>query len=234
MPLQYSNPLEAQGRPGLITAVGVISIVVACLNGLGNLSGTLSAAMFLVSSQMTSLAAPRSTVTATSATTTPTTAPGTTVTTAGSSTVVVTTSATSNPFGDIDPAALGLSLATSLLGLGLAVLLLVAGILILRDSRHAVRMHWWYVGLKIPLVIAATLAAVWMWQGLMRSMLGAMPPSAPAAPFQSWMMHISTLIGAVMALAYPVALMFLLRSRTVRDYFSEIHTLSPAAAALTP
>jgi hypothetical protein len=117
-----------------------------------------------------------------------------------------------------------LSLVTSVLGLALAVLLFVGGIFMLRASRYAARLHWWYVLLKIPLVIVATAVTVWMWSGIMKAMFAAMPAPGPAAgPMQWWMMHLSTFIGALLALAYPLALVFVLRSRRVRDYFNAVH-----------
>jgi hypothetical protein len=242
MPLQY---LSARSRPGLVTTVGVISIVVACLNGLGGLSGTFSAAMFLTARAMSPPPAPTATpIVTTTAPTSPAAPAGAPPTTAasGSSTVVVTTTTTTrggtfSPFGVINPTAIRLALATSVVGLGLAILLLVAGIQLLRDSPNAVRMHWWYAILKIPLVIAATAASVWLWSSLMQSMF-VPPPGSPAtvaapptAPLQSMMMHISTLIGAAISLTYPVALIFLLRTRTLRDYFHALHAATEPLAA---
>ena len=207
--LEYSHPSAAH-RPGIIIAVGVISILIGCISGLANLSGAFSGMVFMMMSRVQTPA-------------TPAPAPATTAPTPTAGGPVATAT-----FGGFDTIPAALSIVTSVLGLALALYLLVAGIFMLRASQYAVRLHWWYVWLKIPLVIATTAVTVWMWSGLMKSMLATMPPSAPGAPaaaatMQSWMMHITTFIGALLSLAYPIALIFVLRSRTVRNYFNAVH-----------
>ena len=245
--LEYSQPNTASTRPGIIVAIGVTSIIVACLSGLANLSGVLSAvAMSMarmpppaVTTPAAATPAPPATPAAPAppappaapppapapapaagaiATTTfsVTTYSGTTVTTAGGP-------AAAAVFGGFDTTPVILSLVTSAFGVALAVLLFVAGILMLRASRYAATLHWWYVLMKIPLVIAATAVSVWMWSGAMKVILASTPGAAGAGPLPWWMMHLSTFIGALLALAYPLALIFVLRSRRVRDYFDAVH-----------
>jgi hypothetical protein len=90
--------------------------------------------------------------------------------------------------------------------MGLAVYLLVIGILTLRQSLRARMLHWVYVWIKIPLAIACA----WAWAAVVESM-----SSGAAAPV-AW-------IGAIAALgagAYPVALIFALNTRSVKDYYA--------------
>jgi len=212
--LDYSHPSSAH-RPGIIIAVGVMSIVIGCISGLANLSGAFSGMAFMMMSRMQTPPTPAPAP----ATTAPATTPAAPAPVAGA--------AMATPFGGVDTIPAALSIVMSVLGLALALYLLVAGIFMLRASPYAVRLHWWYVLLKIPLVIATTAVTVWMWSGLMKSMLTTMPAPAPGAPaaatMQSWMMHITTFIGALLSLAYPIALIFVLRSRTVRNYFNAVH-----------
>jgi hypothetical protein len=213
--LDYSHPSAAHSRPGIIIAVGVISIVVACISGLANLSGALSGMAFMMMSRAQTPA-------------TPTPAPATTTAaaTTPAAPAPVAGGPMATPFSNVDTIPTALSIVTSVLGLALALYLLVAGIFMLRASPYAVKLHWWYVALKIPLVVATTAVTVWMWSGLMKSMLATMPAPAAApaaATMQSWMMHITTFIGALLSLAYPIALIFVLRSRTVRNYFNAVH-----------
>src|SRR5687768_1106014 len=49
--LEYSHPSAAH-RPGIIIAVGVMSIVVGCISGLANLSGAFSGVAFMMMSRM--------------------------------------------------------------------------------------------------------------------------------------------------------------------------------------
>jgi len=44
-PLEYDNAYSRVGRPGILTAVGVMSIVVACISMLASVSGILMAAL---------------------------------------------------------------------------------------------------------------------------------------------------------------------------------------------
>jgi hypothetical protein len=137
----------------------------------------------------------------------------------GTSTV---TTATRAPMFRVNLVAAGLSMGEALLSLGVAIYLLVIGILTLRDSRSARRLHWVYVWVKIPLVILAVIAGAWMMSGLMNSM-ATLPnaPGGPPPPTAAWgnVMVVYAIIGGMVALAYPIALIFVLRSRTAREYY---------------
>ena len=113
------------------------------------------------------------------------------------------------------------SAGENLVSLGVAVILLTAGIMTLRDSRKAGKWHWVYLFVKIPLVILASVTGVLMMRGTMSSMGIGMPPGMPGgASFFSMMMLVSAVFGLAIGLAYPVALIFILRSRDVREYYS--------------
>ena len=94
-----------------------------------------------------------------------------------------------------NPPAVWAVLGTAVVQLGLAVLLLVAGIAAVRRRPSARRLHWAYVGLKLPAAAAATAAVLWMWRAW---------PVGPAAwPAWAW--------PGVAGLAYPVAVAVVLR-----------------------
>jgi hypothetical protein len=134
----------------------------------------------------------------------------------------------SGPVIQISPAAAGAMLITQAAGVALAIYLLVIGILVLRDVRAGWKLHWWYVALKIPLVIVSLAASWYVWQGFRTSIntfLAANPPPGAARPppvplggiMGGWLTFF-----AALALAYPIALIFVLNSRTVRDYYGSV------------
>lgn len=241
-PLEYSYPGK-RGRPGLITAIGVLSIVVASLSGVSSLWGTFSGFSYYMMSQMPpagfAAPAPPATAPVGSATTAPAAAGAVSmsiISTSGGATTMTTTTTTAggaaaapvmmgNPFGNISPLAAILNILTNALSLGLAIYLLVIGILTLRDSPRGGTLHWWYALLKIPLVIATTAVTLWLWWGIMRSMNVA-TPGAGAPPMEMMgvmgVMSLMTIIPACLALAYPIGLILVLRSKSVRDYYSAV------------
>jgi len=239
--LDYSYATN-RGRPGTVTAMGVISIVVACLTGLGSLMGMFSALGYIMMSRM-----PASTFTATPPTPVPTTTrptgtPGVTlktqtvtvsswgiasgpVTPAGTTLPATTGPAfTANPFAGISPIAAMLSMLTAVLSVGIAIYLLIAGIQVLRDSPGGAKLHRWYVMLKIPLVMFATAVALWLSSSMMSGMMASMPPgtAAPNSGFEWGFMLAGALVPASIGLAWPIALIFLLRSRSVRAYYNTV------------
>lgn len=67
--LPYSGPMQ-YGRPGLITAIGVMSIVIACLSGFGSLvTGMYGFGFWMMSKMSASMTAPSATVSVTSSST---------------------------------------------------------------------------------------------------------------------------------------------------------------------
>jgi hypothetical protein len=233
-----------RGRPGILTAIGVISIIVACVTGLGSLMAVFSSLGYIMMSRM-----PASAFTTTMPTPTPittTTRPtGVTIvtlptyaatsggaaarpspTTTSSATMPATTASvfTSNPFGGISPTAAILSMLAAVLSVGIAIYLLVAGIQVLRDSPRGATLHRWYVMLKIPLVFFAAAVALWLSTSVMSGVMSSMPPGSRGANagFQFGFMLAGALVPACIGLAWPIALIFLLRSKSVRGYYNTI------------
>ncbi len=109
-----------------------------------------------------------------------------------------------------------IALASSAANLGVAIFLLVAGILVLRQSRRGATLHWIYAALKIPLVVLATVAAAEVGYLFFSSMPSAGPARStfPAATIMA--------APAILGLIYPIALLFILRSRSVRGYYAAV------------
>jgi hypothetical protein len=120
----------------------------------------------------------------------------------------------------ISKTAAGMSIVLSILSLLLAIFLLICGIMVLRDSPHAPRLHWVYVLIKIPLVIITLAATSTMINQVMASMASISPVPTQTPLFARNMFTFVAIIGGALALAYPVALIFVLRSRTVRAYYT--------------
>jgi hypothetical protein len=121
----------------------------------------------------------------------------------------VATTAPAFAMGSTVSAPLICALVLEFLDFLLAVYLFVCGILVLRQSWYGARLHWLYVWVKLPLVLAGLSVSIW----LMRSMQW--PPGIPLTML-IWM----ALGTAALGLAYPVGLIFALRSRPVRAYYS--------------
>jgi hypothetical protein len=96
----------------------------------------------------------------------------------------------------------------------LAIYLLISGILVLRGSLSGSRLHWVYICIKIPLVIAAAIATWWLWSAY----LATLTQGGPRGGFASGA-AVLVLIGVVFAAVYPIILIFLFRSSMVRDYY---------------
>ena len=109
------------------------------------------------------------------------------------------------------------SLTGVLVNLGLAIFLLISGIFMLRQSPIAPKMHWIYVWMKIPMVLLT--AAVGM--SVSMQFFGSLPGGRSASQLP-WVVMFTTAMPAVIAIAYPIALIFLLRSKPVREYFAAV------------
>jgi hypothetical protein len=230
-PLDYAG-FAAPRRPGILTAVGVISIVVGSLSALMSVSGIFSAVVFLTMSHMTFPAGP---VVVNPATTNPA-GPGpalvTTTTTQpnGVSTTVLTYHSTAystvSPFPfHISPGASILTITEDALSVCVAVLLIVAGSLALRDSLRAPSLHRLYVLFKIPLIVVAAFATWWTYTGMFSS-LGTMAanngpgPNPFAGSFVNVVAMVEAGIMSLFSLIYPVALLIVFSTRTVKAHYS--------------
>jgi hypothetical protein len=135
----------------------------------------------------------------------------------------------SNPFGGFSLAIVGAGIATEAVGLGLAILLLTAGIATLRASPRAPGLHRWWAWLKIPAVVASTAVGIWMAFSLFDSFDMTATQTNPGGattvvtpPFQSmgWLMLIPAILMGLIGCVYPVVVLFLLRSKTFREYYT--------------
>ena len=111
---------------------------------------------------------------------------------------------------------------------GLAAYLLVAGILVLRGVAIGGKLHWVYAVIKIPLTLLAAVVGWWMWSGIMqfgtavRASAAAGGTVAPPPGWASGVTMVFAVLLAVVALIYPISLLFVLRSSRVRAYYNAI------------
>jgi hypothetical protein len=220
-PISYMTPAARQ-RPGIMTAVGVISIVIGGFSALASVGGIVSAITYSMLSRMK--IPPTYTVATPAVTPMPATVPTTTSTsTVGS--VSLSGGATVRPvwpFASVNPRAFILTGVESALSFLVAVLLLFAGILMLKDSPRARPMHWLFVVLKIPLIALAAVAGWMTYTSVMNSMNAATPGGAFPASMGSAFGIISASFSALFSLLYPVALMIVLSTRTAKDHFATL------------
>lgn len=103
--------------------------------------------------------------------------------------------------------------------LGLAIYLFVAGILTLRLSPSGGTLHRIYAWVKIPLTLGTMAAWGWMWSAVFGNMFANSPVATGSADTGTVFAWIATGI-AVMGCAYPVALLIMLRTRAMREFYS--------------
>jgi hypothetical protein len=136
-----------------------------------------------------------------------------------------------NPISSIHPTASTLSMVEGLLSMALALYLFIIGIVTLRSTRRGWKLHWLYVALKIPLVALFVVASFWMARGFAAGLNATAaavatntpggaggPPAMTSAKFTAVTTTWIVLLACA-ALAYPVSLLFVLLSRTVREYY---------------
>ena len=117
--------------------------------------------------------------------------------------------------GSINGAAMGLATFAVVVGFGLAVYLFVIGIMTLNNSRHARRLHLIYAWLEIPIAVLV-LAGTW-W--LTMSYLNGASTATPAAAMAGRASTGAAVVGGL-ALIYPIALLIVLQTRTLKNYFA--------------
>jgi hypothetical protein len=190
--LDYSPPRKS-GRPGILTAVGVMSIVIGALS---LLMGCSSVFMLVMMQAMSRAAPPPA----------PATVPAT-----------VPAAAVMFPFPPMDLTALITGGIDALLRLALAVLLIVAGTLVLRDHHLGRRLHVIWAWVKIP---AALLGAIVAWRQT-SGMFVNMPATPGVTPqYMSMTMLVTSFIQAGVACAYPVGVLIVMKTQAVRDYYA--------------
>jgi hypothetical protein len=118
------------------------------------------------------------------------------------------------PTFTFQPLNLGLMLGTAIASLALAIYLLVCGIMTLRQSPRARRLHLIYSVIKIPVAIMAGLSAAWVARDLMASVV----PGGAAGGTMGYSLF-SGAMPIVLGCAYPIALLIALNVKSVREYY---------------
>ena len=114
----------------------------------------------------------------------------------------------------ISAASAAIAFFAALGNLALAIFLLVIGIQVFRLSRRGRRMHLLYAGLKLLLTVIAAAA----WSSMLSGMLGGAGVQRIAFP----MLLVSTAWSAVLPLAYPLALLIVMNTQTVKAYYASL------------
>ena len=124
---------------------------------------------------------------------------------------------------NVTPTILIVNSIAGVLGVVAAGVLVAAGIQVLRNRRSGRKLHWIFVAIKLPLALLTAVATYFLTEQMMRNVTAAVPGGPGTLPgFTTSMVLFQTLLGLAMALAYPITLTFLLRSRTARDYFASL------------
>jgi len=200
VPLAYA--VAGPKRPGILTAVGVFSIVVgtlsilnsACSLAIGIIMVCLVSGIIWFFSTMISAMSK---------------SPG-----PGATTVLTTTL--------FHPDVSKLFIADGALNLAVAVYLVVAGGQLLRSSPRAWRMHRKYVAAKFPLILLSS-AAWWFYENLTNSptTVTINTRGGLAIPIAGTGM-IQTILSEGLSLIYPIALLIFLPSQTSKSCFRQI------------
>jgi hypothetical protein len=202
-PLPYRNPLDERRRPGILTAVAVISIVVGCFGVLGNLLGLLS------TFSQSAVGVTTSTFVTTASGTVVSVGPAMPATT--NATTMSTTTFTVPPPPPMR--IIVLAVLNDLLHLGLAGYLIAIGILMLRDSRHSRTQHLAYACFKLMLVGVA-IWTNWAWYSTKSATLFGGPGIAVIAI----VVYLSVIFVAP-GVIYPIALLIVMNTRAVKAYY---------------
>lgn len=110
----------------------------------------------------------------------------------------------------IRPAASATTLLDAILAGLLAIYLLVVGILVLRQNRRGRGMQMIFAVLKIPIAVLA--AVGWMW-----TIEDANAGAISSGQLKAWLSFFLAI-----GLSYPIALLIVLRTRAVRDYYGGV------------
>ncbi len=194
--LPYRSPLDERRRPGILTAVGVISIIIGSLGlaaGAFGLLNSLGALFFTTTTVATGAIAVTSTGATFSASPTSSTAAAT------------TTFALVLPLG-----VRILAFVTALLQLGIAAYLIFIGIMLLRDSRHGRTQHLAFAWCKL-LLVALSIWTNWAWLSAQYAGFSAGPSRIEVA--------IMSVLLVVPAAIYPIALLIVMNTRSVKAYY---------------
>lgn len=123
----------------------------------------------------------------------------------------------------INGAAAALVGFSAIAGAGLAIYLLVIGIMVLRDSHRGRKFHLIFAWLKIPLTFLAALSMWWLTSDFYEQFLtqsGA--PGVAVGPTMSITTAIWQGVVGVLALIYPISLLIVMQTKTVKDYYNTV------------
>lgn len=125
------------------------------------------------------------------------------------------------PKFQINTAGIVLSMIEAVASLGVAIFLLVISIQAFRGSQHTPRRFRIFAWIKIPLAIIGWSATALVWWGLGKSIGSTAAASGGAAVGTSigTVYTVMSIFAGIAALIFPIALLFVLRSKTVREYF---------------
>jgi hypothetical protein len=98
----------------------------------------------------------------------------------------------------------------------LAVILGIAGIMVFGRSAKAAKLHRWYAWGKIPFALIGATGLGLMY----RAMFSSMGPGVGFSP--NYMAIMMFGFYAVLGLAYPIALLIVLRTSSVRNYYASV------------
>jgi hypothetical protein len=196
--IEYQPPPPA--RPGILTAVGVVSIIIASLGILLGCGGVASMIMF---GFIGGMSPPR---------TIPTTSPVVQMQTSRSASGVTTYSYSATAHSTVNTTAMAVFYGVSgVCDFGLAILLMIGGIFVLRDSRKGRGLHLAYAGAKIPVALAEAGVYVWMMSSIFAN---SMVPGSMGV-----FVMVSAMVQGAIACAYPVALLIVMNRRSIVEYY---------------
>jgi len=113
-------------------------------------------------------------------------------------------------------AATAITMLDAALSAALAIYLLVVGILVLRQHPRGRMLQTIFAILKIPLAIVCAIGWLWAITDHYTTGYGAVAsPGTQFAVAQLWMV-----VFLVAGLAYPIAVLVVMRSRTIKDYYA--------------
>ncbi len=117
--------------------------------------------------------------------------------------------------------AMAVSMITTFAGFALAVYLLVIGILALRGSRGARKLHFIFTALKLPIGIAAAVSVWWLASSFVQALSAAgTGPMTTQNADSALSIGVQQSILAGLGLVYPLTLLIVLQMRSVKEFYN--------------
>lgn len=189
---------QGVGRPGMLTAVGVVSIIMAILSLLNSLlSGVQVVVLAYTPSFIRNLPGPGAT-----------TAP------ANPGSMFANLSA--------DPVLLVLGLTDAVLRLGLSILLVVAAIKVLRDRRAGRKLHLVWACVRILVAVLGAVASYLLMEHFRAAVQANMPAGSTTPTSTTLANLVGIFMGFVMSIAYPVGVLIVMNTRRIKDFYQTL------------